>query len=174
MGLQRSDGKRSDGKRPDGITVLPWKLLVWDATCPDTFAPSYSGNATRGAGLVAAAEEERKEAKYTGLSSLHCFTPDAIETSGVLGPKSLLFVSELERCLARVTGELRSTNYLHVLQRLSVAVQRGNSAAVMGTMDLSTTTDFLVKSYNYDVRINNTSVHIFSPLLCLIQKNKIK
>ncbi len=43
------------------------QLLVWDATCPDTFAPSYSGNATRGAGLVAAAAEERKEAKYTGL-----------------------------------------------------------------------------------------------------------
>ncbi len=133
--LQRSDGKR--------ITVVPWKcgkLLVWDATCPDTFAPSYSGNATRGAGLVAAAAEERKEAKYMGLSSLHCFTPVAIETSGVFGPKSLLFVSELGRRLARVTGELRSTNYL--LQRLSVAVQRGNSASVMGTMDLSTTTDF--------------------------------
>ena len=34
---------RSDGKRPDGITVVPWmngQLLVWDATCPDTFSPS--------------------------------------------------------------------------------------------------------------------------------------
>ncbi len=31
---------------------------------------------------------------------------------------------------------------LYLLQRLSVAVQRGNSASVMGTMDLSTTTDF--------------------------------
>ena len=34
----------SNGKRPDGISVVPWKsgkLLVWDATCPDTFAPSY-------------------------------------------------------------------------------------------------------------------------------------
>ncbi len=133
----------------DNVYCTPWissgfaesnkKTIVWDATCPDTFAPSYSGNATRGAGLVAAAAEERKEAKYTGLSSLHCFTPVAIETSGVFGPKSLLFVSELGRRLARVTGELRS-NYL--LQILSVAVQRGNSAAVMGTMDLSTTTDF--------------------------------
>ena len=36
---------RSDGKRPDGVTLAPWKcgqLLVWDATCPDTFAPLYS------------------------------------------------------------------------------------------------------------------------------------
>lgn len=32
----------SNGKRPDGITVVPWKigkLLVWEATCPNTFCP---------------------------------------------------------------------------------------------------------------------------------------
>ena len=32
-----------DGKRPDGATVMPWRegrALVWDATCPDTLAPS--------------------------------------------------------------------------------------------------------------------------------------
>ena len=35
---------RADGKRPDGITMVPWsngRLLVWDTTCVDTFAPSY-------------------------------------------------------------------------------------------------------------------------------------
>ena len=35
---------RSDGKRPDGATVVPWKcgrVLVWDATCTDTLAPSH-------------------------------------------------------------------------------------------------------------------------------------
>ena len=104
---------------------------MWDATCPDTFAPSYSSNATSEAGFVAASAEER-EAKYSSLGALHCFTPVAIETSGVFGPKSLLFVHELGRRIARVTGEVKSTNYL--VQRLSVAVQRGNSAAVLGTM----------------------------------------
>ena len=47
---------RSDGKRPDGATMVPWsggKVLVWDATCPDTLAPSYSSLATREAGAVA-------------------------------------------------------------------------------------------------------------------------
>ena len=37
----------SDGKRPDGIFVGPWKngkLLVWDATCPDTFVNNYHYN----------------------------------------------------------------------------------------------------------------------------------
>ena len=61
---------RSDGKRPDGVTVVPWrcgKLLVCDATCPDSFAPSYSSHATLAAGEVAALAVERKVAKYNGL-----------------------------------------------------------------------------------------------------------
>ena len=68
----------SDGKRPDGITVVPWnngKLLVWDATCPDTFAPSYISSATSEAGAVAALAEERKKNIITcspgSLSLLH-------------------------------------------------------------------------------------------------------
>ena len=35
---------RSDGKRPDGASVVPWqrgKMLVWDATCSDTFSASH-------------------------------------------------------------------------------------------------------------------------------------
>ena len=35
---------RTDGKRPDGMSLAPWssgKLLVWDVTCSDTFAPSH-------------------------------------------------------------------------------------------------------------------------------------
>ena len=53
--LEPSGLYRTDGKHPDGITVVPWKsgkLLVWDATCPDTFAPSYSSIATREAAAV--------------------------------------------------------------------------------------------------------------------------
>ncbi len=89
--LEPSGLYRTDGKRPDGITVVPWKsgqLLVWDATCPDTFAQSYSSSATREAGAVAALAEE-KEDKYANLSSAHTFTPVAIETYGVFGPVNL-------------------------------------------------------------------------------------
>ena len=41
---------RSDGKRPDGASVVPWKygrVLVWDATCADTLAPSHQAMAAR-------------------------------------------------------------------------------------------------------------------------------
>ena len=127
----------SDGKCPDGISVVPWKsgkLLVWDATCPDTFAPSYEMRATCAAGAVAALAEVRKEARYTSLCSTHVFTTVAIETSGGFGPKTLRFIRELGRRIVHVTAEVNSTNYL--MQRLAVAVQLGNSAAVLGTMAL--------------------------------------
>ncbi len=123
----------SDGKRPDGVTTVPWKcgkLLVWDATCPDTFAPSYDSQANTAAGEVAAHAEERKILKYRGLPVTHSFVPVAIETTGVIGARSLQFLKELGRRVRRQTGDPNSTSYL--LQRLSIAIQRGHSASVMG------------------------------------------
>ena len=60
------------------------------------------------------------------------FTPVAIETLGAIGPRSMLFLRDLGRRIALESGEPRSTDYL--LQRLSVAVQRGNAASVRGGM----------------------------------------
>ena len=136
--LEPSGLYRSDGKRPDGITIVPWKngkLLVWDATCPDTYAPSYSALATRESGAVAAQAEERKCSKYCHLVSSHTFAPVAIETSGAIGPRTSEFLRELGRWLRQVTGEVKSTIYL--LQHLSVAIQRGNAASVFGTISHS-------------------------------------
>ena len=110
------------------------QLLVWDATCPDTFTPSYVSNATREAGAVAALAEERKRMKYSQLDSSHQFEPVAIETTGVIGERSRKFLEELGRRIRRVTGEVNSTAFL--LQRLyiSIVVQRGNAASVLGTI----------------------------------------
>ena len=124
---------RSDGKRPDGVTVVPWrcgKLLVWDATCPDTFAPSYSSHASLAAGEVAALAEERKVSKYNGLPVTHSFTTVVIETLGAIGPKSLVFLKELGWRARRQSGDERAASFL--LQRLSVAVQRGNAVSILG------------------------------------------
>ena len=125
---------RSDGKRPDGATVLPWRngrILVWDATCPDTFAPSHRDLATRGAGAVADQAEERKKAKYAELATTHHFVPLAVETTGVFGSEAQMFFRKLGRRIRDESGEPLAYQYL--LQRISVAVQRGNAAAVLGT-----------------------------------------
>ena len=61
--IEPTDLFRSDGKRSNGASIVPWKagkVLVWDATCPDTLAPSYSTVAVREAGAVAADAEYRK------------------------------------------------------------------------------------------------------------------
>ena len=65
------------------------KLPVRDATCPDTFAPSYSSHATLADGEVTALAENRKSTKYNSLPSL---TAVAIETSGAIGLKSGVFL----------------------------------------------------------------------------------
>ena len=104
---------------------------MWDATCPDTFAPSHILLATSEAGAVAAQAEERKKQKYAELSTSHYFVPVAIETSGAFGPEARFFLKEMGRRLHMKTGEPLSHQYL--LQRISVAIQRSNAAAVLGT-----------------------------------------
>ena len=126
--------ERADGKRPDGLTVVPWrsgKHLVWDATSPDTFAPSYLMSATSEAGAVAALVESRKKAKYGSLDSVYSFTPIAIESLGACGPLTLEFLRDLGNRIRQATGE--ESSFMYLLQRLSVAVQRGNAASVLGT-----------------------------------------
>ena len=66
------------------------------------------------------------------LPSTHWFSPLAIETMGAMGPKSMALLREVGRRVATESGEPRSTDYL--LQRLSVAVQRGNCASVLGSI----------------------------------------
>ena len=123
---------RSDGKRPDSLTLVPWssgRLLVWDATCPDTYAVSYRGQATTEAGCVAAHAKERKSGKYSHLSPTYLFQPVAIRSSGALGPSTYIFLRELGKRVFQESGEANSTS--HLLQRLSIAVQWGNAVAVM-------------------------------------------
>jgi len=55
----------------------------------------------------------------------------AIETLGPWGPAGLSFINEVGGRIASVTGDVRAASFLR--QRLSIAVQRGNAAAVLGT-----------------------------------------
>ena len=132
--LEPSGISRSDGKRPDGITLVPWergKLLVWDVTCTDTFVTSFLASAASEAGAVAALVEERKKAKFQHLNTLHMFVPFAVETTGVFGPLTHAFLKDIGHKVFLATGE-RQSRY-HLVQCVSVTIQRGNAASVMVT-----------------------------------------
>ena len=129
---------RDDGKRPDGVSVFPWKkgkLLCWDYTCSDTLAPSHITASSRAAGRVAEQAENVKYNKYSVLQREYEVTPVCVETLGPWGPSGLSFIQEIGRRMKERTGEPRSTLFL--MQSISVAVQRGNAASVMGTVQRS-------------------------------------
>ena len=133
---------RGGGKRPDGVTLVPWargRCLLWDATCPDTLAPSHVTNSSTEAGSAGKAAESKKVAKYSTLATAHEFVPMAIETMGTWGACGLAFVCEIGRRIAEVNGDPRSTAFLK--QRLSLAVQRGNAASVLGTLSSASAAD---------------------------------
>src|SRR5208282_388095 len=137
--LEPTSLARNDNRRPDGMSLTPWsngRCLAWDFTCPDTLAPSHLNNAVNGPGVVANEAENKKRSKYACLTSNFYFVPVAVETFGALGEEAGDFIHKLGRRITTVTGERRATEFL--LQRLSVAVQRGNAASVLGTVDSTT------------------------------------
>uniref|UniRef100_A0A1X7V2J0 Uncharacterized protein n=1 Tax=Amphimedon queenslandica TaxID=400682 RepID=A0A1X7V2J0_AMPQE len=116
------------------LNPLAWERgrpLIWDVTVPDSLATSYRPVAISSASAVAALAESLKEAKYCDLTANHIFTPLAIESLGSVRPKSLSFAHDLGCRIMRYSGEAMTTTYL--IQRLSIAVQRGNAALVMDT-----------------------------------------
>lgn len=126
---------REDGKRVDGITLIPWtkgSALIWDATCTDTLAPSNIRFSSRKAGRAADDKARRKEVKYRSLiiQNYH-FVPFAVETMGSWSADAIRFFDTLSRKIALKTNEPRSKSFLK--QRVSMAIQRGNAAGVMGT-----------------------------------------
>ena len=76
--------------------------------------------------------EHSKHLKYTTLGSKHHFILVAIETSGVFGHEVRAFIKELGHRLEQITADSKSQQ--HLVQQISVAIQRGNAAAVAGCM----------------------------------------
>ena len=77
---------------------------MWDATCSDTFAPSYISKASSKVGAVESMAEDRKKAKYQYLDAFHSFTPIAVEITGVFGPLTWAFLKRLGRRIALATA----------------------------------------------------------------------
>ena len=89
--------------------------------------------AVQGAGAVAQQAEKLKHSKYIHLESKYDFVPVAVETSGVFDPRAHSFIKELGHRLFQAT--LDSNSQWNMIQQVSMAVQRGNAAAVLGSMD---------------------------------------
>ena len=70
--------------------------------------------------------------KYRSIAAYHTFIPVAVETLSPMGPEDKAFFIDLGRRLRQHTGEPRSTSYL--IQRVSMAIQKGNAVAMMGSL----------------------------------------
>ena len=70
----------------------------------------------------------------TFVDHAYCFIPVSVETSGACGPQALSLFREVGNCIRRVTGDPLSFTYL--MQRIAVAIQRGNAMSIMGSMTL--------------------------------------
>ena len=126
---------RSDGKKPDGLTLVPWakgKSLLWDYTCADTYAKSYVNRTSHDKGYAAKQAEDEKYKNYTDLMDQFIFVPIATETSGIFGKVGLQLIKKIGSKITAVTHERRATSYL--IQRIAVAIQRGNVASILGTL----------------------------------------
>ena len=66
------------------------------------------------------------------VNATHHFVSVAVETLGVLGPKASSLLKEIARCIFVARGEERAHEFL--LQRVAMAVQRGNATSVLGSM----------------------------------------
>ncbi|OXA62831.1 Neuropeptide capa receptor [Folsomia candida] len=126
---------RADGKKPDGLTMVPWsrgRSLVWDFTCADTFAPSYLSATSIRPGAAAETAQSAKHRKYAFLQDRFLFVPVAMETTGVWAKEGLYLIEAIGERIASTTGEGRAKSFL--IQRVSVAIQRGNVSAILGTL----------------------------------------
>lgn len=141
--LQPPGISRDDGKRPDGMTLTPWshgKSLLWDVTVRNTLAHSYINESSKKACSVADKAERYKHNHYILLKENHLFTPIAFESLGCMGPETRIFIKKLGSLMKKASGEPRSMDYL--LQKLSIAIQRGNAACILGTLGKNRIDDF--------------------------------
>jgi len=109
-------------------------LMSWDATCVDSLAISYLESTSAKAGAAAEKAALKKTNKYVNIiENNYIFVPVAIETFGPWCSAGIDFINKLGDLINLVTCEQKSK--LYVKQKLSLAIQRGNAACVMGTFN---------------------------------------
>lgn len=74
----------------------------------------------------------RKRSKYEIIARTHPFVPVVVKTSEAFGTDALGLFAEITGRVGAVTQEVRAQAFL--LQQVSVTLQHGNAASVLGTM----------------------------------------
>ena len=132
-----SDYREASGNPPEGTKLTPWRCgqpLVWDITVVDTFAPHHSSLIEEGPGAVANRIETVKTVEQLRLLSTHSYVPLVIETTGVFGTETAKFFKELARRMRLISRDSREHSSL--LQKISIAIQCGNAAAIQQQFEL--------------------------------------
>ena len=107
-----------------------------------SFAPSNIGLSSHGAGRLA--DQAACQKARPGIQGAHdhdfpsfC-SPITIETTGVFGEQSMAFIQDLSRQIRDTSGEV--DEFSRLCQRISICIQRCNSAAIWGLFTLATLT----------------------------------
>ena len=100
----------------------------------DALAPSPRNQGSLcNTGTTATEAEARKTERYRELKDNgYIFQPVALEVQGFLGESSEIFITRLCKMLCRSHDDQRVGNFLK--QRISMALQIGNAACVLGTV----------------------------------------
>ena len=134
--LEPSGLFRADGKRPDGVSMVHRGSISFGMQPAWThFALQTSSTLPR---FQVVQPQVPRKPKFEIICPLRPCVPVSTHCSGdlrYLGPGFTTFLKELERRLRRATGEPKSYSFL--LQRLSVAIQIGNAASIMGSIPVS-------------------------------------
>ena len=93
---------------------------------------SYLDQTSRTSGKAAEKAELKKIDLYQELQSEYKFVPLVVEMMESWGPLGLKFIKEVGRKIQDISGEKKATFYL--FQRISIAIQRGNTASILGTV----------------------------------------
>ena len=88
------------------------------------------------AGAAAASAETLKRRKYSNLVGDYVFEPFGVETLGPWGPSTRFFYREISKRLIDASRDQKAGLFLG--QRISIAIQRGNAASLLGTLPLDT------------------------------------
>ena len=115
-----------------------YSILADWVTVVDTLATSYLPSTSASAGSAAENAAQRKELKYSALTSSYDFIPLAFETLGPINDSAICFLSALGQRTSAVTHDSRETSFLY--QRLSILVQRFNAVCFRNTF-YSTSSD---------------------------------